>query len=144
MRKWQPENLEEFNKGKKRQTFKKEIWIRCGEEIDVDKFIQENREDTELIPALGKYGCIPQSLLDTNKVYGDLMNIKNLKDQFEIMNKTEELFYNLPIDVRREFNNNIKEFIKNGKSYLENKIKQEQKPTEPVKETTTEKGAENE
>ena len=120
------------------QTYdKKNIFVKIrGQKVNVYDMIQEAREDTEIIPTLQKYGCIEKLGIDPNKTYDSFVQINDLRDIYEAKAKADKLWESLPIEVRKEFNNNANEFMKNGEQWLKQKIA-EQKAKEPQEETTT-------
>ncbi len=112
--------------------------------------IQDARNDTEIYPTLEKYGCIDKMIMDTGKVYGELVDIQDTRDVFEANEKANQLWISLPIDERKKFNNDIKTFFKYGETYLLNKIETEKtkftnsitptvstEPTEQIEKTIT-------
>ena len=132
---------------RKAQTFDKEnifIIIR-GEKINIYKMIQEAREDTEIAEVLKRYGCIEKLGIDNKKTYDSLVEINDLRDIYEAKNRADQLWETLPIEVRKEFNNNAHEFMKNGEKWLKDKIAKEEalKPQpqpEATQTETTDKG----
>lgn len=98
---------------------------RAGQELDVREWIDSGREDTELYETLEKYGCIDRMIVNKEQVFGDLTQIKNLRDSIEQINKANKLWETLPLDFRKEFLNDKTEFMRNGLDYLEKKIKAE-------------------
>lgn len=114
-----------LNRGeRKAQNFDKDNIevIKCGQKINVYQAIQDAREDTELYPTLEKYGCIDKLPIDHAKVYGDLTQIKDLKDIMQQQIDAENLWLSLPLDVRRQFNHSKAEFIEKGAEWLEKEI----------------------
>ena len=125
----------EFEKFKWReraqQSFNKEEihFVKNGKKINVYDFIQEGREDTEIYPTLEKYGCIDKMMLNREDVYADYTELQKMRDyrgvkDFE--NQAKQMFYNLPTEVRKEFDNDINKFTRNADKYIE-KLKAEDK-----------------
>ena len=112
-------------------TFGDPTMIVQGKEININKMIQENREDTEIYAVLEKYGSLKKIALDKQGVFGNLKKIKGLTDIFEIQKQAKKMWENLPVEVRREFNHNEKEFIEKGQEWLEKKIEAEKPKEEP-------------
>lgn len=133
-----------INTDKKRmsQTFDKDnIKItKAGKEINVYQAIQDSREDTEIYPTLEKYKCIDRLKLNTEEVYGDIRNIKDLRSTIEQVQEAEKLWEGLPLEIRKEFGHSKKEFMDKGENWLKNKIEAEkpkiEEPTikEPIKQ----------
>lgn len=120
---------------RKAQTYDKDnifVTIR-GEKVNVYKMIQEAREDTEIIPTLEKYGCIEKLGFDPEKTYNNFVEITDLRDIYVAKEKADSMWENLPIEVRKVFNNNADEFMRNGEKWLKEQMA---KDTE-VPETTT-------
>lgn len=119
------------------QNFNKdEIKVtKAGKEINVYQFIQTSREDTEIYPTLERYGCLDKMMLNTQEVYGDIRNIKDLRNTIEQVEQANKLWDNLPLNVRQEFGHNKKEFIEKGENWLKNKIESEKPKVEPQKPT---------
>lgn len=126
------------NRERMSQDFDKEkiTFKRAGKEINVYDFIQAGREDTEIIPTLEKYGSIEVMKLhpeNAQAMYQDLTEIQQLGGYREILDyqkKAKEMFYNLPSDVRKDFDNDHKKFAEKGREYLNEKITKWQKENE--------------
>ena len=111
---------------KKAQTFDKDnIFLeKAGVKTNVYDLIQANREDTEIIPTLEKYGCIDRMMLNVEDVYGEFGKFKELRDIQEQQKYAQNLWDNLPIETRREFNHDKYLFVKNGEKWLKNKLEE--------------------
>lgn len=114
---------------RKSQNFKKEeiILTKAGKTFNVYDAIQEAREDTEIYPTLEKYGCIDRMMLDTQGIYGDFTTYKGLRELKEQQKLANQMFYNLPLEIRQTFNNDKNIFMKDGEKWLKNKIAEEAK-----------------
>lgn len=118
--KWRERASQHFDKNKI-------VFEKNGKKINVYDFIQEGREDTEIYPTLEKYGCIDKMILNREDVYADytelqkMQGLRGVKD-FEIQAKT--MFYNLPLEVRKEFDNDINKFTRGADNYIA-KLKEE-------------------
>lgn len=122
------------------QSFDKEnIFIeKNGKKINVYDMIQENREDTEIYPTLEKYGCIDKMMLNREDVYADYTKLQEMRDYRGIKdfeNQAKNMFYNLPLEVRQEFDNDINKFTRGADEYVAKlkkedlkKIEENQKP----------------
>ena len=115
---------------------KNETLTKAGKTFCVYDKIQEAREDTEIIPTLKKYGCIPVTTTDSASMYQDFTQAQDLRGVLDRKIAAENAFYNLPIEIRREFDHNIDRFIKEGEKYIKNRIEKEQ--AESAKQQTTE------
>ena len=128
---WRERKAQKFDKSKITLT-------KAGKTFNVYDKIQEGREDTEIYPTLEKYGCIDRMMLNKQGVYADFQNFNDLRDLKDQQNMATNMFYNLPLETRKEFNNNINTFVKEGEKWLKNKIEDEkpkievEKPTQPT------------
>lgn len=112
----------------KNTTYKK-----GGKEINIFDEIQANRIDTEIIPTLRKYGNLKPLEVDYKGLYGTFQDM-NLRDAYEAKQKADEMFEELPKELKAIFNNDPKEFYDKAPKWLEEKIKTMQ-PTTPTNET---------
>lgn len=119
------------------QTFDpaKNIINKKGQLINLYDFIQENREDTELYPTLEKYGCIDKIIVDKKAIYANFQELMGMREMHEQERKANALWESLPIDIRKEFNNDRLSFMQHGEEWLKGKIKAEQKAAEANKLT---------
>lgn len=131
MHKWRERKSQEFDRSK--ITLKK-----AGKEYNVYDAIQEAREDTEIYPTLEKYGCLDKLMLNKEltaadfKEYAGFADLRDLKQQ-EI--KAKQMFYDLPLETRKHFNNDINQFVKDGEKYINDLIKEEQAKLQEQKQT---------
>lgn len=117
------------------QSFDKDkIFIkRGGKMLNLYQMIQEGREDTEIEPTLKKYGCIEGHIaVDNNKILADFTEIEDFRGVNDKAIKAKEMFYDLPLDIRQQFNNNLNTFTKEGKNWVEKRIKEELKAKEQL------------
>lgn len=117
------------------QTFNKdEIFIiKAGKKINMYQMIQEAREDTEIYPTIEKYGTIEKLKLNTEEVYADVSNAMNLRNALDKSREIENVWYNLPLETRQEFNHSPKEFAERGYDWLNKKI-EANKPKPEIKQ----------
>lgn len=133
------------NRERMAQDFDKEkiTMKRAFGEVNVYDFIQEGREDTEIYPTLEKYGSIDRMKKDLTEeqqkaLYNDFTVIQEMGDYRGVkdyQNKAKQMFYELPLEVRKEFENDINKFTKDGAKWLKNKID----TTEALKKAEAEK-----
>ena len=72
--------------------------------------------------------------------YGtDIRGITNLRDIFELQNKAEKLWLNLPLDVREAFGHSKETMCKDGVNILNNIIKKKQEEREKLVKQEEEK-----
>lgn len=108
------------------QTFDlKETVERAGKTYVRYDEIQANREDTEIYPTLEKYGNIQVMERPANEKYIDMSNALDLRNLYEQEIKLKEMFENLPLKERREFNMNFYEWKQRGLEYYEKKAENE-------------------
>lgn len=117
-------NYDEKTRERKQQDFdrKKIHWIKNGEKVNVYDFIQEGREDTEIYPTLEKYGSIKRMELDTPAVYQKFEKVNDLRDHLEQQKEAVNMWNALPLDIRKQFNNDRYEFMNNGMQWLEKRM----------------------
>lgn len=144
----------EFNFMKRRkrmsQSFDKDniTLTKAGKTFNVYDKIQEGREDTEIYPTLEKYGCIDRMMLDHQGIYDDFTRYGTLRDLKEQQKMAEQMFYDLPIETRQVFNNDINQFMKDGQKYVKKLVdadiakakEKEELSKQPVVETPEIKG----
>lgn len=108
----------------KGQDFDKEniTFVKAGKKYNVYDLIQEGREDTEIYPTLEKYGCIDRLRLNTEEVYADVRGLHSLRNSMDKVNKANEIWLNLPVETRAEFNHSKREFVERGEKWLKDKI----------------------
>lgn len=126
------EDIKVFKKKKSTKRFNQDFdktkitLTKAGKTFNVYDKIQEAREDTEIIPTLKKYGCIPVLGTDTATMYQDFTKASDLRGVLDKKIQAENAFYNLPVEVRREFDHDIDKFMKNGGEYINKRIAKEQ------------------
>ena len=121
---------------------------RNGEELNLQKYINENNRDCTIYQVLETYRGdlkLTQARMNvlTHQVSDELMEIKDLRDALTVMKKAEETWKQMPLEIRKEFNNNVSEFQKNGLNWANQKIKEfnalQQAKKQPItKEETNE------
>lgn len=110
------------------QTFdlQKEGWIKNGKFENAYQFIQDNREDTEIYETLEKYGCVKVDKFTPEQeqsMYQDFTaSSGDLRTRMDYVNTAEQLWNDLPLDVRKEFNYNKASFVENGEKWLKARI----------------------
>lgn len=129
---WRARNAQDFDREAITLT-------KAGKTFNVYDKIQEAREDTEIYPTLEKYGCIDRMMLNTQGVYDDFTKYGQLREIKEQQAMANNMFYNLPLDTRQKFNNDINVFMKDGEKYVKKLIDDEaakkiqvELPKEPI------------
>ncbi len=120
---WRERSAQSFDKNKIMLT-------KAGKTYNVYDKIQEAREDTEIYPTLEKYGCINRMMLNTQGVYDDFTVYKGLRELKEQQKMAEQMFYNLPLETRQKFNNDMNLFVKDGEAYIKKLLDEEKKAME--------------
>lgn len=153
-----PFKILERKKGKTQHFDKDNIFIvQAGKKINVYEMIQANREDTEIYAIMDKYGTknpleneyVKGKLgVDTQKIYGEFQNI-NLMDAQNALIVTENIWKQLPLEIRNEFGNSKTEFLARGEKWAKEKenirkaeLEKQQKYEEAIKKSN-EKGEVN-
>lgn len=122
------------------QTFEKATILRGGKEIDLYNHIQEASEDTDLYKIQEKYHGLENAPLDLNEMQGEFTTAISYTDIYKQQQEVEKMWYNLPLKVRKEFNNDPREFVENGDKWIKEQIelaKPKTIPQEPTTEPTT-------
>lgn len=124
---------------RKAQNFDKDniTLTKAGKTFNVYDKIQEAREDTEIYTTLEKYGCIDRLMLDAQGVYDDFTKFKDLRGIKEQQKAAEQMFYNLPLETRQHFNNDMNVFVKDGEKYMKKIINAEKDKIEAQKAEIT-------
>lgn len=122
------------------QNFDKEkiMLTKAGKTYNVYDAIQAANVDTDIYEVLKKYHCSTDQAVEFMKekggmqgIYGEFAELQtkcqSMQDVLSLKQKADELFYNLPVEVRSKYGHNLEEFFKD----LE---KNSKKQTEPVNE----------
>lgn len=125
----------------KPQTFDLHRMIRKGgKTYCVYDAIQEARKDVEIYQTLEKYGSLDKIKMDPNKVFADFTQFGTLADMKNQQIKANQMWSDLPFEVRKIFNNDVHTFLREGKGWIEKRIKKETQPEQPTvkpEQTTT-------
>lgn len=111
-------------------------------EINMADWINEGRTDTEIYEVLEKYGCIDKIKRTDEELFADVTAIQALDGMRGIVEhkaKAENMFNMLPLEVRKEFSNDLNKFTKEAPEYLKKlneKIKAKEPKTEEKSEVT--------
>lgn len=104
--------------------FGKPTFVKYGKEIDIQEYIEANREDTEIYPTLKKYGSLKPLEKSYEAIYGDFTEYNDLRTCFDKAKQSKQMWDELPQDFKHEFNNDINEFIDRGMEWANNKMKE--------------------
>lgn len=113
---------------------------RRGEELDLQDYLNENNKDCTIYDVYKTYRGDMKLTAEamnklTHKVSDDLMEIKDLASAMEMLKATEKSWKDLPLEIRKEFGNDINEFQRRGVLWANEKIKaydKEQKKLEDL------------
>lgn len=111
---------------------------RNGKFISLQQFINENNRDCTIYDVLNTYRGdlkLTQARLNTitHTVADDLQSIDGLRDALEIMKKAKSSWNELPLEIRKEFKNDISNFQVNGLNWAKTKIAQAKAQQENIK-----------
>jgi len=98
---------------------------KSGKTFDLYDYIQEQREDTEIYPTLEKYGNIEKLERPAREIYTDLTNALDLRGLFDQDKKLQALFYSLPLEERKEFDQDFYTFKEKGLDFYLAKAEKE-------------------
>lgn len=122
----------------KGEEFGDPTWVKYGKEERVQDYIEANKTDTEIYECLQKYGCLKPLEMNYEGVYGDFLEMLDLRGSLEKIKKADEMWKLVPADVKKEFNNDIHEFTDRGMEWIKNKIQKETAANQPAPEKQTE------
>jgi hypothetical protein len=117
--------------------------IKAGKKINNYDFIQENNVDTDIYQTLEKYGTLKPMEVNIPEIYGEFEEM-DLRDFYNFQEKANKMWLNLPLEVRKEFDNDKTRFMQEGKSWIEKKYKEHQKQNEQTIEQPKEEVEQNE
>lgn len=111
-----------------------EIFItKAGKKINVNQWIQESKDDTEIYSMIEKYhGDINAIPKEFGGIIGDLTEYKDLRTVMDKEIKAKEMWESLPLKLRAEFGNNKYEFLEKGMAWAQ---KQENERLEKMKDS---------
>ena len=98
-----------------------------GKDVSIKEVQNNAAVDTNIYEVIEKYrGDLKMSAEQLNQFHIELdetlSEIKSLPDAMKAIQKGEEAWKNMPLDLRKQFGNSINNFLKNGQSYLKNEI----------------------
>lgn len=103
---------------------------RKGKFINAFDYTQSGREGTEIYKTLDKYnGNLELTLAEmknaATEIAGDLSNIGDLRNVLDKAKKYNETWSNLDPRIKKEFNNDINNFLDNGEKWAKNLVNKE-------------------
>ena len=116
-------------------------WVKYGKEERVQDYIEANKTDTEIYECLEKYGCLKPLEMNYEGTYADFTEMNDLRSSLEKMHKANEMWAQIPAEVKKQFNNDIHEFVDRGMEWVKGEIQKAQQPvSEPAPTTDEPKG----
>lgn len=123
-----------------RQNFDREEKIEIkGQKVKIVDFIQEE-ESNDIYYNLEKYGCLDKLTLNKEQLYADFNEYISLRDIQDKIVKADNMWGNLPLDIREKFNNDKNLFANTGMEWLKDEIQKEIKLIQPGKQPTNKPG----
>ena len=119
-------------KNRKITNFPKEIMIELGgKKQDIRKMIKTNAEGTGIYEQIEMYGLNPIQPVEITEFVQDFTEMAgDLRTAIERGQLAKQMFRQLPIEVREEFNNDEDLFMRTGEDWINKKrdefIKQQQ------------------
>ena len=110
-------------KNRKITNFPKEILIELGgKKQDIRKMIKTNAEGTGIYEQIEMYGLNPIQPIEISEFVQDFTELSgDLRTAIERGQLAKQMFRQLPIEVREEFNNDEDLFMKTGESWINKK-----------------------
>lgn len=101
---------------------------RNGKEITLQEYINENNKDCTIYDVMKTYNGdlkLTQAKMNTltHTVADELASIKDLRSAMEVMKKSEAAWRELPLEIRKDFGNDVNKFQTNGLKWAQDKIK---------------------
>lgn len=112
----------------KGQEFGEPTWVKYGKTEKVQDYIEANKTDTEIYECLEKYGCLKPLEMDYEGMYNDFSEMADLRGSLDKMHKANEMWKQVPAEIKKEFNNDMHEFTDKGMEWLSKKLQQETQP----------------
>lgn len=108
---------------------------RNGKMISLKDFINENNRDCTIYQVLETYrGDKKMTAEALNKIHhmvsDELMEINSLANAFKAMKEAENSWRNLPLEIRKQFDNDISNFKMNGLKWANQEIEKYNKKVE--------------
>lgn len=139
-----------------KQMYDKDVKItKAGKTFKMYDSIQEANVDTDIYEVAHKYGmegsekeCAEAYMAkNLSQISEEMQNYTDLRSVLDKKIAAQNMWQELPIDIRKQFNNDMNEFMDNGPKWIKNLVEkqkaEEAKKTEEVKQPTI-KGTNNE
>lgn len=123
----------------KGQEFGEPTWVKYGKEEKVQDYIEANKTDTEIYECLEKYGCLKPLEMDYEGRYDDFTAMNDLRSSLDKKIAAENMWKQIPAEIKKQFNNDMHEFVDRGAEWLKKEIAKTIAPVEtPAQPTTNE------
>lgn len=98
--------------------------VQAGKVINWKKFTQENNVDLDIYEVREKYDGQYVNRLKYDPEIGkvEIDHTMTLEKVYERNKAIKNQWLNLPLEIRKEFDNDINNFIDNGQKWLNNKV----------------------
>lgn len=133
-----------------KQIYDKEVKItKAGKTFKMYDSIQEANVDTDIYEVAKKYGMegsekeSAETYMAKNlsQISEEMQNYTDLRSVLDKKIAAQNMWQELPIDIRKQFNNDMNEFMDNGPEWIKNLIEkqkaEEAKIAETIKQTAT-------
>lgn len=120
------------------QTFKEDPKIkRNGKMVSLKEYTNTASIDTNIYDVMTKYNgdkTLTAEAMKSTAMYisEEMAEIKSMSDALNRTLAAKKAWTKLPLEIRKEFANNMQNFLVNGKAWAENKIKEINDLTKPV------------
>ena len=129
------------------QNFEEDPKIkRNGKMVSLKEYTNTASVDTNIYDVMAKYNGNTQmtaEAMKSNAMYisEEMAEIKSMGDALNRTIAAKKVWSELPLEIRKEFANNRQNFLLNGKTWAEKKIKEINDLSKPVEPAKTEEAA---
>lgn len=101
---------------------------RDGKLISLQEYTNKNNVDCTIYDVYNTYRGdlkLTKEKLNVlhNKIADEMVEINNLHSALQVMKQTEKVWKEMPLEIKKEFNNDVQHFQKNGLKWANTKIK---------------------
>lgn len=117
-----------------KQMFDKDLKVtKQGKTFKMYDAIQEANVDTDIYEVARKYGMVgaekecaeaymKKNLIELDEGFQEFMDMRSVLDK---KIQAENMWNNLPIEIKRQFNNDVNEFMDNGPDWIKQQVELE-------------------
>lgn len=107
-------------------NFPDEIFVTiAGKKQNIRKMIAKNAENTGIYEQIELYGLNPIAKVEVSDIVEDYTQLAgDLRTAIERGQLAKEMFKNLPLEIRKEFNHDAEQFMREGPAWMEKKHKE--------------------